>query len=146
MSDSVRSLLNLKRWSEDEAKNFLALLMKDLSGEEERLALLEQQHAAVSVKLDGSTNGVCTIEEIRRLQDYMEHVIDRIGSQQKVVKKKQMEVDDARSRLMGASRERKTFERLDEIHRKADGQKKQRKEQSDADERSVSHFGRRDGR
>ncbi len=143
MSTSIQSLLGLKRWKEDELKSLFGLLSKELHAEQETLETLESQHALIGAKLAGGGDELMDIAEIRTTQDYAEHLILQIRRQQSVIAEKQRQVDETRALLLEASKERKTFERLDEKQRQAAEQEKQRKEQNDADERAVITYGQK---
>lgn len=145
MTRSLESLLNLKRWREDEVKNLFALLLKELAVEEEKLALLETQHALIADKLNEGTEELVDIDEIRKLQEYSDHLVTRIQQQRESVVSRQEKVDTCRALLLEVSQERKTFERLDEKMRESAEFEHQRKEQVDADERAVTQYGRHRG-
>lgn len=142
MTRSIESLLNLKRWREDEVKNLFAQLLKELAVEEEKLAALETQHHMISEKLGEGSEDLVSIEEIRKLQEYSEQLVTRIGHQQEAVASRQEKVEAARAILAEAAKDRKTFERLDEKMRETVESMLQRKEQADADERAVTQYGR----
>lgn len=143
MSSSIQSLLGLKRWKEDELKNLFSLMNRELRAEEEKLGTIESQYDLISAKLDEGGDELVDIAEIRRIQEYAEHLVLQIRRQKTVIETKQKQVDETRALLMEASAERKTFERLDEKQRQAAEQEQQRKEQNDADERAVISYGRK---
>jgi flagellar export protein FliJ len=145
MSRSIESLLNLKRWREDEVKNLFAILLKELAIEEEKLAALEVHHDLISGKLNEGSEELVDIEEIRRLQDYSGQLVEKIQYQRTSVATAQQRVEDARAVLTEASQDRKTFERLDEKIRQTADDEQERKEQVDADERAVIQYGRNHG-
>lgn len=143
MSTSIRSLLGLKRWKEDELKSLFALLIRELHAEEEKLETLESQHAIIGASHNNGGDELVDIAEIRRMQDYAEHLVLQVRRQRAVIAAKQNQVDEARAFLLDATKERKTFERLDDKQRRDAEQDQQRREQNDADERAVITYGRR---
>lgn len=145
MTRSLESLLNLKRWREDEVKSLFALLLKELAIEEEKLEALEAHHGLISRKLCEGSDEMVDIEDIRRLQQYSEQLVMQIQHQREAVEAQDRKVEDARALLMEVSKERKTYERLDEKMRLALEQEELRKEQTDADERASTQHGRHRG-
>lgn len=142
MTRSIESLLNLKRWREDEVKNLFAILLKELAIEEEKLAALEIHHDLIAGKLADGSDELVDIEEIRRLQDYSGQLVVRIQQQRTALAAAEQKVEDARGLLKDASQDRKTFEHLDEKIRRTAEEELERKEQIDADERAVTQYGR----
>ncbi len=131
---AIESLLNLKRWSEDEAKQRFALVLKELDVEEKRLLGLEEQYMHASRKFESASNELIDIAEIRRLNYYLENVLARIRRQRKVIELKEIQVDTTRKALQEASKEKKTFEKLDEKQKSALRKEVKRKEQIGTDE------------
>lgn len=138
MRTPLESLLNIKRWKEDEAKNRFAILLKELSVEEKRLHDLEEQYNSTSKKLDRNTDELVNIDEIRKLNEYLEHLLIRIHQQKKVIADKEKQVEEARRSLVEASKEKKIFEKLDEKQKSAFKKESKRKEQVGTDEHAVT--------
>lgn len=138
----LESLLNLKIWKEDEAKNRFAVLLKELAVEEKRLSELEGRYGAISKKLE-CTDELVNIDEIKRLNEYLEHLLIRIHQQKKVIAEKERQVEDARKALVEASKEKKIFEKLDERHKTALKKEHKRKEQIGTDEHAVTGYYRK---
>src|SRR5208283_4661023 len=130
---AIQSLLNLKRWSEDQAKQQFALALKELDTEEKRLLGLEEQYTNADRKFESESNELIDIAEIRRLNYYLEHVLARIRRQKKVIELKEIQVETARLALQEASKEKKTFEKLDEKQKSALRKEFKRKEQMGTD-------------
>jgi len=139
---AIESLLNLKRWSEDEAKQKFAFFLKELDAEEKRLLGLEEQYRQADRKFESASNELIDIAEIKRLNYYLEYVLGRIQRQQEVIELKELQVEEARKALLEASKEKKTFEKLDEKQKSAILKELKRKEQIGTDE----HAGRRHAR
>lgn len=137
----LESLLNLKIWKEDEAKNRFAVLLKELATEERRLCELEDRYSSTGKELaikTEDTDELVNIDEIKRLNEYLEHLLIRIHRQKKVIAEKERQVEDARKALVEASKEKKIFEKLDERHKFALKKEHKRKEQIGIDEHAVT--------
>jgi flagellar FliJ protein len=134
MRTPIESLLNIKRWKEDEAKNLFANRLKKLTVEEKRLRDLEEQYDSVSKRLGSNTDELINIDEIKKLGEYLELLLIKIHRQEKVIVDKERELEDARRLLTDASKEKKIFERLDEKQKTAIGKEFRRKEQIRTDE------------
>ena len=140
---AIESLLNLKRWSEDEAKQKFALVLKELDAEEKRLLGLEEQYMHAGRKFESASNKLIDIAEIKRLNYYLEYVLARIRRQKKVIELKEIQVETARKTLQEASKEKKTFEKLDEKQKSALRKEFKRKEQIGTDEHAGIRHARR---
>ncbi len=140
---AIESLLNLKRWSEDEAKQKFALVLKELDVEEKRLLGLEDQYRRAGRKFESASKELIDISEIKRLNYYLEHVLDRIRLQKEVIELKEIQVETARKALQEASKEKKTFEKLDEKQKSALRKEVKRKEQIGTDEHAGMRHVRR---
>lgn len=138
----LESLLNLKIWKEDEAKNRFAVLLKELATEERRLNELEDQYSSTGKKLE-CTDEMVNIDEIKRLNEYLEHLLIRIHHQKRIIAEKERQVEEARKALVEASKEKKIFEKLDERHKSALKKEHKRKEQIGTDEHAVTGYHRR---
>lgn len=138
MRTPLESLLNLKRWKEDEAKNHFAILLKELAAEEKRLYDLEGNYNLTGKKLECGADELVNIDEIKKLSEYLEHLLIKIQHQKKVISEKEKQADNARKHLVEASKEKKTFEKLDERHKSAVKKESQRKEQIRTDEHAVT--------
>ena len=140
---AIESLLNIKRWSEDEAKQKLALVLKELDAEENRLLGLEEQYRQGGMKFESASNELIDIAEIKRLNYYLEHILGRIQRQKEVIRLKETQVETARKALEEASKEKKTFEKLDEKQKSALSKEFKRKEQIGTDEHAGMRHARR---
>ncbi len=138
MRTPLKSLLNLKRWKEDEAKNRFAILLKELAAEEKRLYDLEDKYNLTGKKLECSTDELVNIEEIKKLSEYLEHLLIKIQHQKKVISEKEKQVENARKHLVEASKEKKIFEKLDEKQKSASKKESKRKEQIRTDEHAAT--------
>ncbi len=129
----LKSILNLKEWKEEEAKNHLAVLIKDLASEEKKFINLEEQYNFIADKKFNDSEPV-NIDEIKKLNEYLENLLIKIHRQKKVIADKEKQVEDARKHVIETSREKKIFKRLDEKHKAALKIDKNRKEQILTDE------------
>ncbi len=143
---TIASLLNLKRWKEDEAKQQFAHCLKQLAVEEKRLLALEEQYKDAGTKFEAATNKLIEIAEIRRLNRYIEYLLDKIERQKKVILQKELQVEESRKALQEASKEKKTFEKLDEKQKSMLSKEIKRKEQINIDESAIIRHQRKDSR
>lgn len=143
MPTPVESLLNLKRWEEDEAKNRFAWLLKELAIEEGLLKELEQNYALSSEKVKNYHDEPKTIDKIQELFVFIEALLSKIHRQEEAIKNKGLEVERARMLLNEATKERKTFERLDERQKEITKKEMERKEQKITDEHASARHGQR---
>jgi flagellar FliJ protein len=141
MRTPLESLLNIKIWKEDEAKNRFAVLLKELAAEEMRLHELEDHYSStgkeIAKKME-NTDELVNIDEIKRLNEYLEHLLIRIHQQKRIITEKERQVEDARKALVEASKEKKIFEKLDERHKSALKKEHKRKEQIGTDEHAAA--------
>jgi flagellar export protein FliJ len=140
---AIESLLNLKRWSEDEAKQKFALILKELEAEEKRLLGLEEQYRDADRKFESASNELIDIAELKRLNYYLEHVLAKMQRQKEVIELKERQVESARKALQEAAQEKKTFEKLDEKQKSGLRKEVKRKEQIGADEHSGIRHARK---
>ncbi|MFO0752730.1 MAG: flagellar export protein FliJ [Thermodesulfovibrionales bacterium] len=137
MSTPVESLLNIRRWKEDEAKNRFALLLRDLAAAEEQLLSLEGRFEELRRRFD-CCGELLSIEEVQSMSEHVDRLIATLENQKRVVAEKQHMVEAARSALAEATRERKIFERLDEKQKEAREREHRRKEQIRLDEHAAT--------
>jgi flagellar FliJ protein len=138
MKTPVESLLSLKRWQEDEAKNIFAALLKALDLEEKRLYELESMHLKICETLRRKSDEFINIDDIKKQNEYLEHLLRMIHRQTKVIAQKEKEVEESRRLLAEATKEKKIFERLDDKHREAIKKEIIKTEQAATDEHAVT--------
>lgn len=138
MATPLESLLNLKRWEEDEAKNRFAILLKELAVEEGVLLDLEENYSGMSEKIKAGRDMPTTIGEIKRQREFLGFLLERINGQEEVIRQKGLLVEAARQLLAEVAKERKTFERLDEKRKESSRKEAERKEQIVTDEHASS--------
>lgn len=140
MSAIIESLLKIKRWSEDDAKNKFALILKELFVEEQRLADLEHQYKGVVTKIKSEARMEIEIDKLKKMHEYSEHMLNMIKMQKRVVAAKEADVEIARKILSEATKDKKVFEKLDEKHKNAEKSEYKKNEQKRTDEHAVSKF------
>ncbi len=145
MSAAIKSLLNLKKWKEDEAKNRFALLLKELDIEEKHLLNLEEKFDSLGEKYECNADELINIDEIKKLNEYLEHVIGKIEHQKKKIIEKERQVEIARKVFLDATKDRKIFERLDEKQKAVMDKEQMRKEQIVTDEHAATGHRRKEG-
>ena len=143
MRNPIKSLLNIKIWKEDEAKSRFAVLLRELASEEKRLYDLEEEITGTGKKMECDADELVDVEEIKRLNKYMERVLLEIHKQRRTISDKAKHVEIARIALVEASKEKKVFEKLDEKNKAALKKEFERKEQIGTDEHAVTGHNRK---
>lgn len=143
MKTPIESLLSIKRWHEDEAKNFFAALLKELAVEEKQLLNFEHQYNTISKKLECGPDEAVNVSEFLKLNEYLEQLLVKIHRQIKVIAEKERLVELARKALIEATKEKKVFEKLDEKHKDVIKADSRRKEQIGTDEHAVTGHNRK---
>ena len=145
MKTPLENLLSLKRWEEDEAKSLYAVAKRDLDVEEQRHADLETNFKVLRAKMQYPENGAVAIDEIRKMNDHLEHLLGLLQHQKGIVAASEKRLSEAMNILAEASKQRKTYEKVDERHKDAETQELKKKEQKGMDEhasmRYKKHYG-----
>ncbi len=145
MKTPLESLLSLKRWEEDEAKNLFAIARKDVDEQEKRLAHLEDNFRVLREKMQYPEKGAVTIDEIQKMNEHMDHLFGLLQSQKASVDASRKRLDEAMKIMAEAAKERKTYEKVDERHKEAERGELKKKEQRGMDEHAVmrhkKHYG-----
>jgi flagellar protein FliJ len=145
MKTPIESLLSLRRWEEDEAKNFFVLAKKELEKEEDRLAGLEKNFASFREALREKEKKGSTIDQIKQAQQRFDHLLLLIHRQRDEVAGSAQRLEEAKRIMTAASLERKKFERVDDRHKEAERHESQRKEGRDIDEHAVLRYKKKTG-
>jgi flagellar export protein FliJ len=140
MKTPLENLLSLKRWEEDEAKNLVALAKKDLDLEENRLAGLEENFSILRKKMQPPEKGAVSIDEIKKMNEHMEHLVRLLQRQKDVVAASGKRLNEAMNILAEAAKERKTYETVDGRHKEAERRELNKKEQKGIDEHAVMRY------
>jgi len=137
MKTPLENLLPLKRWEEDEAKNLVATARSDLDVQEKRLEALERNFSDLRKKMKFPEKEAVTIDEIKKMNGHMEHLFGLLQHQKKAVAASITRLDEAMKILSEASKQRKTYETVDEHRREAERQVQKKKDQKGMDEHAV---------
>jgi len=140
MKTPLENLLSLKRWEEDEAKNLVAWARKDLDLEEKRLAGLEENFNSLREKMQCPPKGVVTIDEIKQINEHMEHLFGLLQRQKDAIVASEKRLSEAMNILAEAAMKRKTYEIVDERHKEAERHDLNQKEQKGIDEHAVMRY------
>ncbi|MDX9714364.1 MAG: flagellar export protein FliJ [Dissulfurispiraceae bacterium] len=140
MSTIIESLLKIKRWTEDDAKNKFAEILKALSAEEHRLAELEQQYKSIVLRIKSEAGMEIDIDKLKKMHEYSEHMLSKIQLQKIVVLAKEADVETARKILTEATKDKKIFEKLDEKEKTAIKAEHKKNEQIRTDEHASAKF------
>lgn len=119
-----------------------ALRLKELAVEEKRFLDLEEQYRDTDRKFEAASNELIDVDEIRRLTEFLGHMLVRIRRQKEVISAKEMRVEEARKMLQEASKEKQTFEKLDKKQKNKIREEILRKEQIGTDEHAGIRHGR----
>jgi flagellar protein FliJ len=142
MKSALDSLLSLKRWEEDEAKNLFVLAKKELESEEARLESLETDFAAISRSIKEDEKKAVTIEKMGQAHRHLEHLVSLLQRQKKVIAKSEKRLEEARIIMAGASLERKIYEKVEDKHKEEERHEALKKEERDMDEHAVIRYKR----
>jgi flagellar export protein FliJ len=140
MKTPLESMLSLKRWEEDEAKNLFVLAKKELEEQETRLAGLEKNFDAIRCGIRENEYKPATIDEIRQRQQHIEHLVALLQLQKDMVATGIKRLEEAAKIMSGASMERKIFEKLDDRHKEVEKHEMHMKEEKDIDEHAVMRY------
>jgi flagellar export protein FliJ len=140
MKTPLENLLSLKRWEEDEAKNLFATAKNELDLEEKRLAVLEENFNILREKMQYSEKRAVTIDEIKKMNEHMEHLFALLQRQKDAICASIKRLDEAMKILAEAAKERKTYETVDERHKEVERHELKKKEQKGIDEHAVMRY------
>ncbi len=138
MSTAIESLLGLKTWKEEEAKNLFALALRDVAIEEDRLRNLEDALISVEREFLRFKEGDFDVEEIRRALEYQDSLVKQIALQRTKIQQKEKIAEKARVELVEATKEKKIFERLHEKQQEAEAKRILSIEQRLSDESATT--------
>lgn len=144
MASTIESLLVLKQWLEDEAKNVFAQTLKALSIEEDILKTLEERLNSLKEEFIAISSSDTNINTIKGICDYQDYLISKIKSQKALILEKEVEVEEARKKLVEATKERKIFEKLREKEVLEKKREQDRIERMQADDSTSARFTRQE--
>ena len=114
-SYQMQNILNLKSKLEEQEKNNYSIAKMKLNEEEEKLFVFEQRKAGYEENLREAMSSKLNVLQLRRYEEAIETMKDRIKTQKNVVRKAEQMVDLAMQKLNLAIIERKTHEKLKEL-------------------------------
>lgn len=144
MASTTENLLVLKRWAEDEAKNVFAQALKTLSAEEDILKSLEDRLESLKQDFYKLSQKDTDISVVRDLWEYQDYLVNQISVQKGIVLDKGHAVEEARKKLVEATKERKVFERLLEKERLQRQKQQERLERMQIEESTSVRFQRQE--
>lgn len=116
----LQSVLEHKEKIEEEEQRELARLKEIQKNEEERLQWLQMTRVQEMLELqEKSAQGVLDVVEIQMYHGHLKRLDREIVEQEIALQRITAEVEEQRRRLLKASQERKTYEKLKEKHRAA---------------------------
>lgn len=110
----MENILKVKRKLENQAQSAYALALAKVQEEEEKLQQLSSRKTGYEKKLAENMLEFLQIQEIKRLEDAVELMKDRILEQKVVLENAKIQAERARVKLQEAMVERKTYEKLKE--------------------------------
>lgn len=110
----MNSLLNLREQLEKDTKNRMAVAMKKLRDEQEKLEHILFEKDAVAEELNRNSSAGITVGNIRRFNAYISHLREKAYTQEDVVKQRTKYADKIREELIKAMQEKKILEKLRE--------------------------------
>lgn len=110
----MENILEVKRKLENQAQSAYALALAKVQEEEEKLQQLSSRKTGYEKKLAENMLEFLQIQEIKRLEDAVELMKDRILEQKVVLENAKIQAERARVKLQEAMVERKTYEKLKE--------------------------------
>jgi flagellar protein FliJ len=140
MKTPIESLLTLRRWEEDEAKSLFVTAKKALETEEERLASIETNFAALREGIKEHEKKGATIDQIRQAQQHFDHLMLLLQQQRCAVARSAERLEEATVIMAAASLERKKFEKMDDRHKEVVKHEIRKKEERDIDEHAVQRY------
>lgn len=111
----MQNILNLKVKIEEQEKNNYSIAKHKLNEEEEKLSVFERRKASYEQDLREVMSSRLNVIQLRRYEEAIEIMKDRIKTQKQVVRKAEQAVDLAMQKLNIAMMERKTYEKLREV-------------------------------
>lgn len=116
----LESVLEYKKKIEEEEQRELARLKEILRQEQERLEHLKMTKAEEMKELvEKSSQGLLNVAEIQMYHSHLKRLDKEIASQEITVQRAAIDVEEQRQKLINASKEKKTYEKLKEKHKTA---------------------------
>jgi flagellar export protein FliJ len=140
MKNPLESVLTIKRWEEDEAKQLLGDARRALTLEEQCLMHLQEHFGLMQERGTAMERKGVAIDTLFQLQKHLEHLTAQVRHQKTVVAEKQRLLDEAMRILAETAKERKVFEKVDERQKKAERDAKLKQEQKGMDEHAVTRY------
>ena len=140
MTKKYSSVLKVRKWKEDGILNEMGNLNRVLAMDKERLTNLkdvinEQSRTMTDVLREGN---ISTLHEVGLYSNYLVHLSSEVKKQERLVAKREKDVECKRQELGDAAKDRKVVETLQDKAFKADLRERARKEQREVEDVSSS--------
>lgn len=114
----LESVLEYKKKIEEEEQRELARLKEILRQEQERLEHLKMTKVEEMKELvEKSSQGLLNVAEIQMYHSHLKRLDKEIASQEITVQRATIDVEEQRQKLIRASQDKKTYEKLKEKHK-----------------------------
>lgn len=137
---SVRSLQHYRIQVEEQLKMELAEVTQHLLQSEQSCARLADEQQQQEERYRKATSQGVTIEQLLQWQSHFEAQASAMEQARRTVIHWQAQWDDVRARVVAASQDRRTLDRLIARHREAARTDERRREQSATDESAHHRF------
>ena len=126
---NLQKVLELKENIEDEKKNELAVALKRLENEKEKLEILKEKMQQEEAGFQETTTEGIPVNQLKMIIDNIEYYKRNIKKQKLAIKMAQEYSDQCRMQLVRATQEKKMMEKLKEIDFKEYLYEEQKKEE-----------------
>lgn len=114
----LQSILEHKKKVEEEEQRVLARLKEIQRKEQEKMELLKMTKVTeMEALVEKSAQGFLNVSEIQMYHVHLKRLDREIADQEMVLQRMAAEVEDQRQRLIQASQDKKTYEKLKEKHK-----------------------------
>lgn len=115
---SLDKVLTYKEQIEHNLRSEYAQIVQKVAREEEKLQVLEQEHAACRMKYEEEKHKGSTIRRLKVYESYLESVLWNIQKTEKLIKRLKSEEEAKREEVIAAKTETSSIDRLKDKRKK----------------------------
>ncbi len=130
----LQTVLNIKKQLEKEAKNQLAIQMRTLNNEQQKLSDITSKQNSCLNSIAKESSGNIQVDTLRQYNAYLSSLKIQSSKQENNVNKASENVDIYREKLMIAAKEKKTLELLKDKKHQVFSYNEMKKEEKITDE------------
>ncbi len=130
----LQTVLNIKKQLEKESKNQLAIQIRTLNDEQQKLSDINSKQNSCLNGIAKVSTGNIQVDTLRQYNTYLSALKKQLSEQENNVNKASENVDIYREKLMNAAKEKKTLELLKEKKHQAFSYNEMKKEEKIVDE------------